>query len=59
MIRSATPTGRIGSIEDIVNLALFILSDAGINLNGAIIVSDGGLSLTNRFAPRLDTAVGS
>jgi peroxisomal 2,4-dienoyl-CoA reductase len=51
LIRAATPTGRIGTIDDIVNLALFILSDAGINLNGAIIVSDGGLCLTNRFAP--------
>jgi 2,4-dienoyl-CoA reductase [(3E)-enoyl-CoA-producing], peroxisomal len=55
MIRAATPTGRIGSIADIANLALFILSEAGTNLNGAIIVSDGGLSLTNRFAPGLGT----
>ena len=30
MIKSATPTGRIGTIEDIVNLAIFMLSDAGI-----------------------------
>jgi peroxisomal 2,4-dienoyl-CoA reductase len=58
MIRAATPTGRIGSIADIVNLALFILSDAGINLNGAIMVSDGGLCLTNRFAPGLGMAPG-
>jgi 2,4-dienoyl-CoA reductase [(3E)-enoyl-CoA-producing], peroxisomal len=53
MIRAATPTGRIGSIDDIANLALFILSEAGANLNGAIIASDGGLCLTNRFAPGL------
>ena len=49
LIRAATPTGRIGSIDDIVNLALFVLSDAGSNLNGSILVSDGGLSLTSRF----------
>jgi 2,4-dienoyl-CoA reductase [(3E)-enoyl-CoA-producing], peroxisomal len=51
MIRAATPTRRIGSIDDIVNLALFILSEAGSNLNGAIVVSDGGLCLTSRFMP--------
>ena len=28
---------------------LFVLSEAGLNLNGAIVVSDGGLSLTGRF----------
>jgi peroxisomal 2,4-dienoyl-CoA reductase len=52
-LRSATPTRRLGSIEDIVNLALFILSDAGIHLNGAIVVCDGGLCLTSRFGPNL------
>jgi 2,4-dienoyl-CoA reductase [(3E)-enoyl-CoA-producing], peroxisomal len=56
MIRDATPTGRIGSIDDIANLALFILSEAGTNLNGAIIVSDGGLFLTGRLAPSFETA---
>ncbi len=40
------PARRIGSIDDIVGLALFVLSDAGANLNGAILVSDGGLCLT-------------
>ena len=53
MIRAATPTGRIGSIDDIANLALFILSEAGTNLNGAIIVSDGGLCLSGRPRPRI------
>jgi 2,4-dienoyl-CoA reductase [(3E)-enoyl-CoA-producing], peroxisomal len=56
MLRAAIPTGRIGSINDIVNLALFILSEAGTNLNGAIIVSDGGLCLTGRFAAGMATA---
>ncbi len=45
-LRAMTPTGRLGTIEDIVNLALFVLSDAGVHLNGAILVADGGLCLT-------------
>ena len=48
-LRAMTPTRRLGTIDDIVNLALFILSDAGVNLNGAILVSDGGLCLTGHF----------
>lgn len=48
-LRSLIPSRRIGAIDDIAQLALFVLSDAGSNLNGAIIVSDGGLSLTGRF----------
>jgi peroxisomal 2,4-dienoyl-CoA reductase len=45
-IRSLIPSRRLGAIDDIANLALFVLSDAGSNLNGAILVSDGGLCLT-------------
>jgi peroxisomal 2,4-dienoyl-CoA reductase len=48
-LRSMIPLQRLGAIDDIVNLALFVLSDAGSNLNGAIVVSDGGLCLTGRF----------
>jgi peroxisomal 2,4-dienoyl-CoA reductase len=48
-LRSIIPTRRMGTIADIVNLALFVLSDAGANLNGAILVSDGGLSLVGSF----------
>jgi len=44
-VRAVIPIRRLGSIDDIVNLALFVLSDAGANLNGAVLVSDGGLSL--------------
>lgn len=53
-LRALVPTRRLGSIEDIVNLALFVLSDAGANVNGAILVSDGGLSLTSRFGIGFD-----
>jgi 2,4-dienoyl-CoA reductase [(3E)-enoyl-CoA-producing], peroxisomal len=45
-LRNTVPARRLGSIDDIVNLALFVLSDAGVNINGAILVSDGGLCLT-------------
>jgi peroxisomal 2,4-dienoyl-CoA reductase len=45
-LRNLVPTRRLGSIDDIVNLALFVLSDAGININGATFVSDGGLCLS-------------
>ncbi len=48
-LRSAVPTRRLGTIEDIVNLSLFLLSDAALNINGAILVSDGGLSLASGF----------
>jgi peroxisomal 2,4-dienoyl-CoA reductase len=50
-LRAAIPTRRLGSIEDIVNLALFVLSEGGANVNGAILVCDGGLSLAGRFLP--------
>lgn len=37
---------RIGSVEDIANLAAFILSDDGRNLVGSLVVSDTGFVLT-------------
>jgi 2,4-dienoyl-CoA reductase [(3E)-enoyl-CoA-producing], peroxisomal len=48
-LRGILPSRRIGQIEDIVNLAIFLLSDAAININGAIVVSDGGLHLAGNF----------
>ena len=55
MIRAATPTGRIGSIDDIANLALFILSEAGTNLTAPSSCPMAGYVLTSRFA-RLEPA---
>jgi peroxisomal 2,4-dienoyl-CoA reductase len=52
-LSAQSPTGRLGSIADIVNLAVFVLSAAGSNLNGAILVSDGGLSLSAGLGPAL------
>jgi 2,4-dienoyl-CoA reductase [(3E)-enoyl-CoA-producing], peroxisomal len=54
-LRAVIPTRRLGSIDDIVNLALFVLSEAGSNVNGAILVCDGGLSLAGRFGPGLES----
>ena len=48
-LRAVIPVRRLGAIDDIVNLALFVLSDAAANVNGAILVCDGGLSLAGRF----------
>jgi peroxisomal 2,4-dienoyl-CoA reductase len=48
-VRNLIPTRRLGTIDDIANLALFVLSDAGANLNGAILVSDGGLCISGGF----------
>ncbi len=48
-MRSVIPTRRLGAIDDIVNLAIFVLSEAAANVNGAILVCDGGLSLVARF----------
>ncbi len=54
---ASVPTRRLGTIEDIALLALFVLSDAGSNLNGAIIPSDGGLCLAGNlgFAFTMDS----
>lgn len=48
-LRARMPTRRLGRASDIANLALYVLSDAGANLNGAVIVCDGGLSLVHGF----------
>ena len=48
-LKNAVPVRRIGSIGDVVNASLFLLSDAAANVNGAVVVSDGGLSLVGGF----------
>lgn len=44
-LRAATPNRRVGGLEDIANLALFLLSDAARHINGQTIVCDGGQHL--------------
>ena len=56
-LRAMIPTRRLGAIDDIANLAVFVMSDAGANLNGAILVCDGGLSLAGLFGPSLSGLV--
>jgi peroxisomal 2,4-dienoyl-CoA reductase len=48
-LRDAIPARRLGTIADAVNLALFLLSDAAANINGAVVVTDGGLCLIGNF----------
>jgi peroxisomal 2,4-dienoyl-CoA reductase len=55
---ASVPLRRLGTIEDVALLALFLLSNAATNLNGAIIPCDGGLCLAGNmgFAFRPGTA---
>lgn len=41
-----TPVRRWGTPEDIANVALFLTSDESAYINGAIIVADGGITIT-------------
>lgn len=41
-----TPLRRIGTSEDVANLALFLASDGALHLTGQTLVVDGGASLT-------------
>ncbi len=43
--RQCTPLPRVGEVEDIANLALFLLSDAGSYITGQLINVDGGHGL--------------
>lgn len=40
-----TPSGRFASSDEIANTILFLLSDAGSNITGHALVSDGGFTL--------------
>jgi peroxisomal 2,4-dienoyl-CoA reductase len=55
-LKSAVPSRRLGTIADVVGLALFLLSDAAANINGAVVVTDGGLSLAGNFPAMLGPA---
>ena len=41
-LRERVPLGRFGLIKDIENAAVFLCSDAGNYINGAVLVVDGG-----------------
>jgi NAD(P)-dependent dehydrogenase (short-subunit alcohol dehydrogenase family) len=40
--REITPLGRLGTAEEVVNVILFLLSDASSFVNGTVITVDGG-----------------
>ena len=44
---ASTPLGRLGSIEDVSNAALFLCSDAAAFVTGVTLVVDGGLWLAS------------
>ncbi|WP_439620903.1 SDR family oxidoreductase [Hyphomonas sp.] len=43
MIAMSNPSGRLGTVEDIAGLAIFLSSRAGAYVVGEVIASDGGL----------------
>ena len=48
-LKRVIPLRRLGRIEDVVNLTLYLLSEAAANINGEIVVTDGGLCLAGNL----------
>ena len=58
-IVAATPLGRLGTEDDLADVAAFLVSSAARWITGQVVVADGGLSLgAALFAPPVDTDCG-
>lgn len=42
VLKKQIPVGRIGDVEEVANLALYMTSDYSSWMNGSIVVFDGG-----------------
>lgn len=47
--KKVTPLGRWGTAGEVANVALFLASDEASFVNGAVIVTDGGITITNCY----------
>jgi NAD(P)-dependent dehydrogenase (short-subunit alcohol dehydrogenase family) len=52
-VRELTPLGRMGSVHDIANAALFLCSEAGSYITGQTVCVDGGASLLALPTPQI------
>ena len=50
MIEDSCPLGRLATIDEVANAALFLCSDAASFVTGVILVIDGGLWLRSARA---------
>ena len=58
LVTRQCPLGRLATIEDVANAALFLCSGAASFVNGAILVVDGGLWLRSaRVMPNYEEAI--
>ena len=49
--RGAQPTGRLGTPEDVADVAVFLASDAARFVTGSCIAADGGLMAAINSGP--------